>query len=271
MPNKLPEKKSPLKERPPRQAGQSVQNTMDDFLVDRMLSWFFVPIAFGICTVMFWVVWLLRLSIETAAWTVAALFIISVPIAIYKIYSARHEFRRLKQGRDGERTVGALLEELRKDDYRIFHDIPNAKKTTFNIDHVLIGPGGVFTIETKTFSKVGTRKERIRYENNELIIPGIGRGDDTAKQLHQAKAAADFLSKYLAKTTGYKVPVQPMLIFPGWFVEESPPTARPGLPVWVINEKRIFDWITKAPECLTRQDISLYTHRLRMHLDDCYD
>jgi len=244
---------------------------MDDFIVDRIFGWFFVTIAFALCAVMSWVFVLFNTPPHHAAWITTAIFILSIPLAFFKIYTARHEFRRLKLGRDGERTVGAVLEDLRRHGYRVFHDIPNAKKATFNIDHVLIGPAGVFTIETKTFSKVGTREEKIRYENNELIIPGIGRGEETKTYLDQAKASADFIRKHLTTTTGHKVTVQPLLIFPGWFVEEPPLNTRLGQPVWVINEKRVFDWIIKAPECLKREDISLYHNRLKMHLNDCHN
>jgi hypothetical protein len=58
----------------------------------------------------------------------------------------------LRLGLEGERTVGHALEELRVYGYQVFHDIPGNK---FNIDHVIAGPAGIFTIETKTRSKPG--------------------------------------------------------------------------------------------------------------------
>ena len=58
--------------------------------------------------------------------------------------------RQLYLGSQGEQVVGEILDELRSWDYQVFHDIgePN-----YNIDHVPVGPGGIFAVETKTISK----------------------------------------------------------------------------------------------------------------------
>jgi hypothetical protein len=57
--------------------------------------------------------------------------------------------RTLRQGIEGEKAVGQFLERLREQRYQVFHDLVG---DGFNVDHVLIGPAGVFTIETKTSS-----------------------------------------------------------------------------------------------------------------------
>jgi hypothetical protein len=54
---------------------------------------------------------------------------------------------RRDHGARGEEHVGALLERLTDDGWQVIHD------ATFghgNIDHILIGPPGVFTVETKS-------------------------------------------------------------------------------------------------------------------------
>lgn len=263
MPQNQSNKRSPLKQPPPRQAGESVQALMDDFMLDRVFRWLYFPIAFGACSIMFWVSYITGTSIKTIAWTMTALCIVTTPIAYYKIRSAMVAYKKMRQGRDGERVVGAMLEDLRRDGYRVLHDVPNAKKSSFNIDHVVIGPGGVFSIETKTFSKVGTRDEKIHYDCEELVIPGIGRGAAVEDVIHQARAGADFIRKLLTESTGHKIQVQPIVVFPGWYVIES------SNPVWVINDKRIFTRIGQAPQRLKREDIALYTQRIRLHIDDC--
>ena len=253
-------KRSPLKSSPPRQAGQSVQAKMDDYLVEHLLNPLFATAAFGICALAFWVTHLTHASILLTAWIMTALFLISIPLGILKIKQSKEGFRKLQQGRDGERIVGAMLEELRKDGYRVLHDVPDAKNQSFNIDHVVIGPGGVFAIETKTFSKVGTPNEKIRFEKGELIIPGIGRGTRVGKIIDQVQANARFIHKHLAETTGHKVQVQPVVIFPGWYVNEPRSTERSQLPAWVLNENRISAWIGNSPSRLSQEDINLYTH-----------
>jgi hypothetical protein len=60
------------------------------------------------------------------------------------------ELHRWHRGARGEERVGAVLESLRTDGYRALHDIDTGRG---NIDHVLVGPTGVFAIETKAWSQ----------------------------------------------------------------------------------------------------------------------
>src|SRR5271166_6165691 len=50
-------------------------------------------------------------------------------------------------GAAGEEHVGGLLDELADQRWRVIHD---ASLGRGNVDHILIGPGGLFTIETKS-------------------------------------------------------------------------------------------------------------------------
>jgi hypothetical protein len=54
---------------------------------------------------------------------------------------------RHDRGAQGEEQVGALLEELDEEGWLVIHD---ATLGNGNVDHILIGPPGVFTIETKS-------------------------------------------------------------------------------------------------------------------------
>src|SRR6202051_1293374 len=54
---------------------------------------------------------------------------------------------RRDRGATGEEHVGSLLEELADGDWRGIHD---ASLGRGNVDHILIGPPGVFTVETKS-------------------------------------------------------------------------------------------------------------------------
>ncbi len=90
------------------------------------------------------------------------------------LYFAHRLWERLRLLRDcnlgflGERAVGEELNSLLADGWKVFHDLefdeyPGRK--TFNVDHVVVGPGGLFAIETKTRSKpaikVGDRSPNI--------------------------------------------------------------------------------------------------------------
>ena len=57
--------------------------------------------------------------------------------------------RAWRVGADGEETIGAKLrEQLTKGGWYVLHSIPVGKRGS-DIDHVVIGPAGVFTINTK--------------------------------------------------------------------------------------------------------------------------
>ncbi|HEY2631622.1 MAG TPA: nuclease-related domain-containing protein [Solirubrobacteraceae bacterium] len=54
---------------------------------------------------------------------------------------------RHDRGATGEEQVGALLDEMRGEGWRVIHDASFAHG---NIDHIAIGPPGLFTVETKS-------------------------------------------------------------------------------------------------------------------------
>jgi len=54
---------------------------------------------------------------------------------------------RVDRGARGEESVGALLDELQAHGWEIFHD---ATLGHGNVDHIAIGPPGIFTVETKS-------------------------------------------------------------------------------------------------------------------------
>ena len=54
---------------------------------------------------------------------------------------------RMDQGAAGEEYVGSLLDELRDDGWHVLHDAPFRYG---NVDHIAVGPAGLFTFETKS-------------------------------------------------------------------------------------------------------------------------
>ena len=80
------------------------------------------------------------------------------------IAAARWLTRKMSEGWDrylgyfGERYVAEQLDSLKESGWKIFHDVPGeAHGKKFNVDHVAVGPGGVFVIETKTRRKGAAR------------------------------------------------------------------------------------------------------------------
>ncbi len=87
-------------------------------------------------------------------------------------YLAKEMIRRGNHylGWFGERMTAEELSPLREQGWRIFHDVPaESGKREFNIDHVAIGPGGIFSIETKMRRKGHARPGR---KDHELFYDG---------------------------------------------------------------------------------------------------
>lgn len=97
--------------------------------------------------------------------------------------------------------------------YHAIHDIP-AKG--YNIDHVLVGPGGVFAIETKFRSGYG----EIEFRNGEgLFVDGHKEKDDP---LRQARSNAADVNRLLKENCGKYFWVKPLLVFVGdWKVKNT--------------------------------------------------
>lgn len=160
--------------------------------------------------------------------------IVLVPFYIVRMIRLKLRRDKLKLGFECEVAVGQELNQLMLDGYRVFHDFPAEK---FNIDHIVIGKGGVFAVETKGRSKRIDKKSnwenaRVKFDGEKLIFPTW----TEIKPIEQANNNAKWLENWIKKNTGEEVKVMSVLALPGWFVEENKDkNLRPR----VINPTRI--------------------------------
>lgn len=138
--------------------------------VDDLLT---LPLCLVALALFEWWRWWLSVPPNPLLFTIVAL--IPVLHACWKVIVYKAEKKDLILGRDEERTVGQLLEELRESGYRVFHDIPGPD---FNVDHVVVGPAGIFTIETKTRSKPIRGNQKVLYNGKALGIAGERSSDE---------------------------------------------------------------------------------------------
>lgn len=133
--------------------------------------------------------------------------------------------KRIRLGYEGELAVAQELNQLMLQGFCVYHDFP---ADTFNIDHIVVGPIGVFAVETKTRVK-GTG----RSSNGEATVSYDGRMltyADTSdfETIEQARQQADWLSTWLETTTGEPIAVRAIVTLPGWVVKR---TSADGIPV----------------------------------------
>jgi hypothetical protein len=143
--------KSPLKTRPFRNPGQSLDEELANLLDDRVIPYFVCASALFVLALMEWLGYLTSSPRHPILFTILAGG--SIGFLIVRVLQLRRRAWNLRLGRDGERLVGQSLEELRLVGAEVFHDVLG---DGFNLDHVVISDRGVFVIETKTRSKPKT-------------------------------------------------------------------------------------------------------------------
>ena len=238
--------KSPIKDKPLRMPGQSLEEERPKLIEDKVETPFVLAMFFILFAAMEWWRYYSERPPHPIFFSVVAAILVG--FAGWRIWKTRPQVRNLKQGIEGERVVGQFLERLRESGYHVFHDLVG---TGFNVDHVLIGPAGVFTVETKTWSKPARGEAVIHFDGERLTA--VGR-EPERNPIVQARAQASWLKGLLAESTGRRFEVFPVVVFPGWFIEQAEGSLRK---MWVLEPKALPKFLKNAPQCLATEDVSL--------------
>lgn len=233
-----------------RRAGESVSEERERRVYDKLPVIVFLPFTF-------WCVFLVIKLQQSNAVLRQPLFWLSFAI-VFTILSVIwfmrlfHLARRLNRGERGELHVADVLEELRGDGHRPIHDIVG---DGFNVDHVLVGPHGVFAIETKYRSGKG----EITVGNEGVFV---GNRLEEKDCLKQARGSAKAVSQLIAENCGRREWVTPIVVFVGdWKIRNK----WRDTDVRVFTPERLLDYIRDHQPQLTRKDIEL----IASHLERC--
>lgn len=251
--------KDPIRPAPLRDAGESLRREIEGLLFETAIPWVAVAALTAIIALMEWWRWWTSSPPSPVLLTLLAIAVTG--IAAWKLRAVKAATANLKLGLKGERATGQLLQsELLPLGYHVFHDCCFEK---FNVDHVAIGPGGVFAIETKTRSKPAG-DARVTYDGRQILVNGHAPDRDPVMQ---AQAGAASVRHVLAEFAGSSVHVRPVVLFPGWFVERQPA----AVDTWVLNPKAFVAWVGNEPERLTPEQIRMLAAGLaryvRSHLE----
>lgn len=142
-----------------------------------------------------------------------------------RLWTVLRRARRLALAYEAELAAGHELERLAPLGYRVFHDVP-AEERGASIDHVVVGPAGVFAVETegRAARRANGGEWEVTYDGETLRFPGWRE----TRPLEQAVARADWVRTWLSSAVGETVPVRPLVVLPGWQVKR---TAVTGIPV----------------------------------------
>ena len=240
--NKKKLKKSPLKGKPHRFAGQSVQEEMDRLLDEKFMMYYLGAAFFSLLAGLEW--WAYYNAIPRLPWMWTLTALLAVIVAIYQFFKLKNNYSKLKLGRDGEQAVGQYLDSMRHTSFMVFHDIVG---DGFNIDHVVICEQGVFAIETKTYSKPASGKAEIKSDGHALLIDGY-RNEQISVQARAIKASLrSLIEPYMAKPA----PIRAAVIFPGWYVDVD----HKKLDFWALHPKGLMPFIEHCEKVLTVDDV----------------
>ena len=185
--------------------------------------------------------------------------------SVRKVWRVLIEIRPLRLGYEAELAVGQELNDLARLGYRVFHDL-SVDEREFNVDHVLVGPAGVFAVETKGRSKPTTSADgrdawEVQYDGEVLEFPGW----KEKKPLAQATAIGNWLRDWLSSAVGDRVAVQPLLTLPGWYVKRT--TGR-GIPVLSGGQIASYFGGLKRDPAMTPEMIQRIAHQLDQRCRD---
>jgi hypothetical protein len=163
-----PNKISPLKDRPLRNPGQSLEAQLDDLRDRKILLPILTAGVLILLAGLEWFRWYRDTPPQPAIYSLFA-----IGYAIYVVVTIRRSWahmQAIKLGRDGERAVGQYLDQLRESGSRVFHDIVGQG---FNVDHVVVAAQGIFVVETKTWRKPARGEAHISFDGTSIRADGI--------------------------------------------------------------------------------------------------
>lgn len=235
--------------------------TLESQRLDQLLP-IGVVISFPLAAIAFAALEWLRWSLSLKPFPIT-MTLVAAGYTLWAVWWYRRALRRvtpLNLGILGERFVADFLDydpDLRGLNYRAIHDIPfNIAGRKFNVDHVLIGPGGIYAIETKYRTK--PRGGTVRVRGDTIEVAGHQPDRDPIEQsLGSARAIADLLEA----RAGHPVQVQPILIFPRWFIEGRHDR------VWVLSGKELPKMLAPKPPRLSHADIARCESLILDHIE----
>ena len=201
-----------------------------------------------------------RDSVGRSVWL--AVGVLSAAVSGVMAWRKRMQMRYTWSGWIGEQAMAEYLACLASQGYSLFHDFPLGKE---NIDHVVVGPAGVFAIETKCWCK---RPGRVKGAKLEAVFDGQViqfPWGTTTKPLKQAKRITRRLEDFLSKSTGERVVAQPIVALPGWWVSAA---SRDNSGVRFLSGKQVSGYIACQPAKLSEKVIQQIAYQLDQRCRD---
>ncbi len=172
-------------------------------------------------------------------WIFGALFVASlISVTVYWKKGLRRVESFFRGARGEERVAGVLASM--PDTYHVFNDFEAGGD---HVDHVVIGPTGIFSVETKSW------RGAVETVEGHVLVNGVLPSRDP---LVQAQREADKVRSSIGKL-GFDVTVTPVVCFASDTFAAG--TVQCGS-VKIVNANAIGDWFASQPEILPPDELS---------------
>lgn len=160
-------------------------------------------------------------------------------VLISRVFGWHTDERAWRKGAEGEELLKTWLDPLREHGWHLFHDIPIGARGA-NVDHLAIGPGGVFSINMKNLTGNVWIAERALLQN--------GRKTDFLPKSHRE---AQRVATHLSLALGRAIAVKGVLaIRCDNFTIKSRPSD-----VTVVRAHNCKEWLRDQPSILSKSDV----------------
>lgn len=145
-----------------------------------------------------------------------------------RVLGVKTDERSWRVGAEGEERVGRVLARLDAS-WRCLHAVEVGERGS-DIDHVLIGPPGVFTLNTKCHPKA-----KVWVGASTIMVNGF-----STSYLRNSRFEARRASKLLSARATSEIPVHPAIVFVGL---ESLTVKQQPDDVHVVGRRRVRRWL----------------------------
>jgi hypothetical protein len=199
-------------------------------------------------------------SEKEISWLIIPILALAIIYILVKTIRTTKYRNNLRLGLEAEWFVSSELYDIEATGYKVFHDIQCDK---FNIDHLVVGPNGVFAIETKGRRKPTNSKTK-EGKSQEYVVNVKGKilefpNYTDISIIEQAIRQAKWATTWLSEATGEKIAVCPVVTIPGWFIKTA---SKPVIPV--VATKTLGSQIPKLlGQQLSPEQIKRITHQVK--------
>jgi hypothetical protein len=170
---------------------------------------------------------------------------------VSRLLGAPAEERPFRAGADGEEQVEHQLSRL-PDGWHLLHSLPVGSRTS-DIDHVVVGPGGVFTVSAKRHPGATVWVDGDTFLVNETKHPYV----------RDARHVAVHATRSLTELAGFAVPAIAVIAVVGahqGFTVKSQPADGA---VHVVPRRNLVNWLLDHHPILSSDQVSIVSERAR--------